>query len=103
MRCKSFVRRGIEGKESQPATAKRNWRSGRKSRHLQQFGIDGTPQDLLHALAAFRMHRQEKNFDKACTSSVRIAGKAIYKDERKWQAAIRKARHTLQSLFPAPN
>jgi len=49
------------------------------------------------------MHRQEKNFDKACTSSVRIAGKAIYKDERKWQAAIRKARHTLQSLFPAPN
>jgi hypothetical protein len=80
----------------------RTWRTGRKSGHLQQFGIEGSPLDLLRALAAFRMHRREKNFDKACTSSMHIAGKAIYKDERKWQAAIRKARDTLQTLFPTP-
>src|ERR1039458_9851304 len=80
----------------------RDWRKGRKSARLEKFGLEGSPLDLLHALAAFRLHRRHKNFDKACQLSKLFTSKPIYANERKWQAAIRKARHTLQTVFPVP-
>jgi hypothetical protein len=80
----------------------RDWRKGRKSARLEKFGLEGSPLDLLHALAAFRLHRRHKNFDKACQLSKLLTSKPIYANERKWQAAIRKARHTLQTVFPVP-
>ncbi|HEX7571186.1 MAG TPA: hypothetical protein VF492_11850, partial [Verrucomicrobiae bacterium] len=81
----------------------RNWRKGRKSARLvEMFGLNGSPLDLLHALAALRLHRRHKNFEKACELSKQLTKKPIYANERKWQAAIRKARHALQTIFPVP-
>jgi hypothetical protein len=79
-----------------------SWRKGRASGRLQQLGIDGSPLDLLRNLAALRLHRRQKNFEKACQLSRDIAGKDIYTNERKWQAAVRKARQLLQKIHPVP-